>query len=291
MSGIFRSVKHNLPTQLLIKDIDNYIPPTTHPQYDEATLMAKADINSAFGSFQSFKFDKLNSIKLMETDKNVMSSKDPDETNVGHNSINQITNKQDILDESHLESIMDTEEDMTREVSMDLETSRTMDVLARNNGNQNASRFEENAVSYRTSSMSSSLPALKHEFHSTALQQERSSHPASEISTHFSSAIESSSEPDQSGFLPWWLSYVAWICIVVSSLVFTFFTILYTFEYGIGKSIDWAISVVISFSIGTFIKEPAKVVLVATILAICFKKQQDLELHNIEAITDVSVRG
>ncbi|GCB66710.1 hypothetical protein scyTo_0007925 [Scyliorhinus torazame] len=72
--------------------------------------------------------------------------------------------------------------------------------------------------------------------------------------------------------LPSWLIYIAWLLVFITSGVSAFFTMLYSFDYGKEKSIQWLISMIISFIESVFVIQPIKVLLVAAFVALIVKK-------------------
>ncbi|XP_078068077.1 polycystin-1-like protein 2 [Mustelus asterias] len=60
--------------------------------------------------------------------------------------------------------------------------------------------------------------------------------------------------------LPSWFIYVAWLLVFITSGVSAFFTMLYSFDYGKKKSIQWLISMIISFIESVFVIQPIRVI-------------------------------
>ncbi|XP_038661911.1 polycystic kidney disease protein 1-like 2 [Scyliorhinus canicula] len=72
--------------------------------------------------------------------------------------------------------------------------------------------------------------------------------------------------------LPSWLIYIAWLLVFITSGVSAFFTMLYSFDYGKEKSIQWLISMIVSFIESVFVIQPIKVLVVAVFVALIVKK-------------------
>ncbi|XP_032892396.1 polycystic kidney disease protein 1-like 2 [Amblyraja radiata] len=72
--------------------------------------------------------------------------------------------------------------------------------------------------------------------------------------------------------LPWWFVYIGWLLVFVTSAVSAFFTMLYSFDYGKEQSIQWLVSMTISFLESILIIQPVKVLLVAAFVALIIKK-------------------
>ncbi|KAL5005145.1 hypothetical protein ScPMuIL_018601 [Solemya velum] len=80
--------------------------------------------------------------------------------------------------------------------------------------------------------------------------------------------------------LPWWFFYVAWFLVISTSLICSFFTMLYGLKYGYRKSVDWLVSFLTAFFQNNTFMEPLKVVVVAFILTIFLKKSVEVENEN-----------
>ncbi|XP_070533290.1 polycystin-1-like protein 2 isoform X1 [Ptychodera flava] len=78
-------------------------------------------------------------------------------------------------------------------------------------------------------------------------------------------------------YLPHWCVYIAWILVFLSVVVSAFFTILYSLEWGNEKSVQWLLSFVISFLQSVFLLQPVKVVLMALVISLIFKKPDEDE--------------
>uniref|UniRef100_A0A3B5LZZ9 Polycystic kidney disease 1 like 2a n=1 Tax=Xiphophorus couchianus TaxID=32473 RepID=A0A3B5LZZ9_9TELE len=87
-------------------------------------------------------------------------------------------------------------------------------------------------------------------------------------------SISSSAEKKRSqGGLPWWFVFVGWILVIATSAVSGYFTMMYGLTYGKDQSINWLISMVVSFFESLFITQPLKQVLgFAAFFALVLKK-------------------
>ncbi|XP_061738629.1 polycystin-1-like protein 2 isoform X1 [Nerophis ophidion] len=75
----------------------------------------------------------------------------------------------------------------------------------------------------------------------------------------------------QSG-LPWWFVFVGWMLVIATSGVSGYFTMMYGLTYGKDRSINWLISMVVSFFESLFITQPLKVLGFAAFFALVLKK-------------------
>ncbi|XP_038154610.1 polycystic kidney disease protein 1-like 2 [Cyprinodon tularosa] len=74
------------------------------------------------------------------------------------------------------------------------------------------------------------------------------------------------------GGLPWWFVFVGWILVIATSAVSGYFTMMYGLTYGKDQSINWLISMVVSFFESLFITQPLKVLGFAAFFALVLKK-------------------
>lgn len=61
------------------------------------------------------------------------------------------------------------------------------------------------------------------------------------------------------GGLPWWFVLVGWMLVIATSGVSGYFTMMYGLTYGKDRSINWLVSMVVSFFESLFITQPLKV--------------------------------
>lgn len=106
----------------------------------------------------------------------------------------------------------------------------------------------------------------------------------------FQSVLEGDADV-QRKVLPWWTVYISWALVMCASVAFTFVIILYTFTFGLQKSLQWLAVVTLSFFTGILIQEPLKVVATAIVIALIFKKSEEIQITNSDSITEDSVRG
>ncbi|KAF7212109.1 transcript variant X2 [Nothobranchius furzeri] len=71
--------------------------------------------------------------------------------------------------------------------------------------------------------------------------------------------------------LPWWCVFIGWFLLLSISGISTYFTLLYSFQYGKEKSIKWVMSLGLSLFESIFILQPLKVIGVAVVLALLMK--------------------
>ena len=79
--------------------------------------------------------------------------------------------------------------------------------------------------------------------------------------------------------LPWWFVYVAWTLSFSLVAVCGFFTILYSFNYGLEVSVKWLTTLLLSFITDVFLAQPLKVVTVALVLSLFFKRSTEQKVE------------
>lgn len=91
--------------------------------------------------------------------------------------------------------------------------------------------------------------------------------------------IELSTKEEQKGTkrsfcrgLPYWCSYIAWTCIVITSLASSAVTLMYGIEFGKRTSEKWLLSMFVSVTQDIFVSQPLKVIVFAVIFAFIIKK-------------------
>lgn len=84
--------------------------------------------------------------------------------------------------------------------------------------------------------------------------------------------------------LPWWFVFIGWFLLLSISGVSTFFTLIYGFEYGKDKSIQWVISLGLSLFQSIFILQPLKVIGLAVIFALLLKPRVVEESEEVELL-------
>ncbi|KAA0723782.1 Polycystic kidney disease protein 1-like 2 PC1-like 2 protein [Triplophysa tibetana] len=70
---------------------------------------------------------------------------------------------------------------------------------------------------------------------------------------------------------PWWFVYVGWLLVAGTSVVSGYFTMLYGLKYGKDRSINWIISIAMSFTESLFFTQPVKVICFAIFFALVVK--------------------
>ncbi|XP_069123303.1 uncharacterized protein [Argopecten irradians] len=74
---------------------------------------------------------------------------------------------------------------------------------------------------------------------------------------------------------PFWCLYVAWALVILSVLASGFFVILYSIEWGTDKSSRWLTAFFLSFIESVILIQPLKVVTVALVLILVFRRVDD----------------
>lgn len=93
--------------------------------------------------------------------------------------------------------------------------------------------------------------------------------------------------PKKSGsnfWLPWWFAFIGWFLLLSISAISTYFTLLYGFQYGKEKSIQWVISLGLSLFQSIFILQPLKVIGLAIFFALLLKPVAVEENEEIEML-------
>ncbi|KAM7424265.1 hypothetical protein PAMA_000551 [Pampus argenteus] len=85
-------------------------------------------------------------------------------------------------------------------------------------------------------------------------------------------------------WLPWWCVFLGWFLLLSISGVSTFFTLLYSLQYGKEKSIKWVMSLGLSLFESIFILQPLKVIGVAVFFALLLKPVAVEETEEIEQV-------
>ena len=85
--------------------------------------------------------------------------------------------------------------------------------------------------------------------------------------------------------LPWWCIFLPWLMVVLTTVTCAFFTILYTFNFGVDKSLEWVRSLITSLFSDIFVNQPLTILFVACFFTFIIKRS---ELENLELNVDVS---
>lgn len=82
--------------------------------------------------------------------------------------------------------------------------------------------------------------------------------------------------------LPWWFVYVGWFLVLTISLICSFFVMLYGLKYGYRKSVDWLVSSMVAVVQSALVTQPVKVIVVALLLTVIFRKPVEIEKEKTE---------
>ncbi|XP_041917756.1 polycystic kidney disease protein 1-like 2 isoform X1 [Alosa sapidissima] len=93
------------------------------------------------------------------------------------------------------------------------------------------------------------------------------------------------------GGLPWWFVFLGWLLVAATSGVSAFFTMLYGLKYGKERSVNWLISMLVSFFESLFITQPLKVLGFAVFFALVLKKVDQEEYGDVPIEESVSNTG
>lgn len=80
------------------------------------------------------------------------------------------------------------------------------------------------------------------------------------------------SKKNKGKVLPWWFVYIAWVISMFTCLTSSYFVMLYGTKYGNTRSVEWLVSFITGFFQSVFIQQPLKVLGLAVILTMIFKK-------------------
>uniref|UniRef100_W5M8L2 Polycystin 1 like 2/pseudo n=1 Tax=Lepisosteus oculatus TaxID=7918 RepID=W5M8L2_LEPOC len=113
------------------------------------------------------------------------------------------------------------------------------------------------------------------------------------LERHFSASAKSSSTRKKCcpNTLPWWFVFVGWLLVVATSGISAYFTIMYGLTYGKGRSINWLISMTVSFFESLFITQPLKVLGFAAFFALVLKKVDHEEESEVAIEGDLTSSG
>ena len=88
----------------------------------------------------------------------------------------------------------------------------------------------------------------------------------------------------QKCMMPWWCVFLPWTMVLTVCSTCAFFTILYSFNYGLEKSLQWLKSLICSFFVDIFFEQPLKVIGMSLFIAIILKKPANIELPRAEVL-------
>ena len=77
--------------------------------------------------------------------------------------------------------------------------------------------------------------------------------------------------------LPYWMKYVAWCLLILTSFTSAFFVVLYGFQFGKEKSAQWISALTISFFQDVCVSQPIKILGLALFIALIVKKPAEEE--------------
>ncbi|XP_071328687.1 polycystin-1-like protein 2 [Trachinotus anak] len=83
------------------------------------------------------------------------------------------------------------------------------------------------------------------------------------------------------GGLPWWFIFVGWLLVIATSVVSGYFTMIYGLKFGKERSINWLVSMIVSFFQSVLIIQPLKVLCLAAFFALVIKKVDEEDLQNV----------
>ncbi|XP_062869468.1 polycystin-1-like protein 2 [Trichomycterus rosablanca] len=89
--------------------------------------------------------------------------------------------------------------------------------------------------------------------------------------------------------LPWWFVFVGWILVLASSGVSAYFTMMYGLTYGKERSINWLISISVSFFESLFVTQPLKVLGFAVFFALVVKSINEEEINYFQLLKDMKL--
>ncbi|XP_041077005.1 polycystic kidney disease protein 1-like 2 [Polyodon spathula] len=94
--------------------------------------------------------------------------------------------------------------------------------------------------------------------------------------------------------LPWWFVFLGWLLVLASSSVSAYFTMFYGLHYGKQGSINWLISMSVSFFESLFLTQPLKVLGLAMFFALVLKRvdpEEESEGHIDRMLTSLGDPG
>ncbi|XP_022597025.1 polycystic kidney disease protein 1-like 2 [Seriola dumerili] len=93
------------------------------------------------------------------------------------------------------------------------------------------------------------------------------------------------------GGLPWWFIFVGWLLVIATSVVSGYFTMLYGLKFGKERSINWLVSMIVSFFQSTLVIQPLKVLCLAAFFALVIKKVDEEDFQNVAFARNDSNQG
>ena len=83
--------------------------------------------------------------------------------------------------------------------------------------------------------------------------------------------------------LPCWCIFLPWLMVVLTTVTCAFFTILYTFNFGVDKSLEWVRSLITSLFSDIFVNQPLTILFVACFFTFIIKRS---EMEKLELDVD-----
>ena len=83
--------------------------------------------------------------------------------------------------------------------------------------------------------------------------------------------------------LPWWCIILPWLMVVLPTVTCAFFTIVYTFNFGVDKSLEWVRSLITSLFSDIFFNQPLTILFVACFFTFIIKRS---EMEKLELDVD-----
>jgi hypothetical protein len=98
-------------------------------------------------------------------------------------------------------------------------------------------------------------------------------------------------KPKKRCMMCWWTVFFGWFLVVAVTGVCAFFTILYTFNYGLVLSIQWLKSLLICWVSDLFVQQPIKVLGMALFISLLLRKPEDIQHIDTEVLTATTDQG
>ncbi len=89
-------------------------------------------------------------------------------------------------------------------------------------------------------------------------------------------------KPCANCMLPWWAVIFAWFLVVAVTGVCSFFTILYTLNYGLDLSLQWLKSLITSWVTDMLMSQPMSVVMLAAFISLIIKKPEVIPTQKLD---------
>lgn len=103
--------------------------------------------------------------------------------------------------------------------------------------------------------------------------------------TETDSQDKENEEAKPKGKLPHWFIYIAYLLCYLASAASTFFTLLYSIQWGKEKSTEWVIAMVTAFLQSVLLLQPVKVLVLAVVFAVFVRKPSDADEQDDTPVT------